>query len=200
MNDTSNDERMRILERIENGEISAAQGMALLEQLVAQPDVLQVDSIGAAPPPVDPDIARWKRWWMLPFAIGVGITVIAAALMLSAIQASGYGFWFYCLWLPFLAGVAVMALSWASRTSRWLHLRVNTGQDEWPRRIAFSFPIPVRLTAWLVRTISPYVPQLRNTALDEVILALDENTSDAAPFYVDVAEGERGERVQVYLG
>ena len=208
-------ERMYILERIERGEIDAAEGMRLLGQLTDSAGVDYRESVIVGPGAVagagtglDPDIEQWKRWWMVPFAVGVGIMACAALLMLSAIQASGYGFWFYCLWLPFLAGVVVMALAWGSRTARWLHVRVHTGQDEWPRNIAISFPIPIRFTAWLLRTISPYVsqyvPQLRDTALDELVLALNDTTSSQTPFYIDVVEGEEregaGERVQVYLG
>jgi hypothetical protein len=206
MSEIGDMERMRVLERIERGEISAADGMALLEALAARaaPVVVEPAYQAGGDSIIDPDIARFKRWWTLPFAIGTAIMVLAAMLMLPAIQAAGYGFWFYCLWLPSLLGVAVMAIAWASRTARWLHVRVQTGRAAgaraWPRRIAISFPIPVRFTAWLVRTISPHVPQLRNTALDELILALNDPTSSKAPLYVDVAEGEGGERIQVYLG
>jgi hypothetical protein len=207
MSDAADIERMRILERIERGEINAAEGMRLLDQLTDSMGPLPNEPVSDMPggaagsgAPLEEDIAQWKRWWMVPFAVGVGIMTVAALLMLSAIQASGYGFWFYCLWLPFLAGVAVMVLAWASRTARWLHLRVHTGQDEWPRNIAISFPIPIRFTAWLLRMISPYVPRLRDTALDELVLALNDTTSSQTPFYVDVAEGKGGERVQIYLG
>ena len=94
----------------------------------------------------------------------------------------------------------MIALAWGSRTSRWLHVRVNTGNTEWPHKIAISFPIPIRLTAWLLRTFVPKASQLRNTSLDELILALNENTSDSRPLYVDVTDGDKGERVQVFLG
>ena len=197
MSETDELERMHILERIERSEISAAQGMEQLEALAVKSELTGAPLVA---PVADADIARWKRWWSLPFAVGTVIMILAAMLMLTAIQASGYGFWFYCLWLPFLAGVGVMALAWASRTARWLHVRVNTGQTQWPRRIAISLPVPVRFTAWLLRTIGPHVPQLRNTALDELVLALNDTSTLQAPLYVDVAEGQGGERVQVYFG
>lgn len=201
---SSDDARMGILEQIERGEISAADGMQKLEQLAAESPIYErIDPVLAAtdaPPPLDPDIARWKRFWTLPFAIGIGMTALAALLMLSAIQASGYGFWFMCLWAPFLAGVVVMALAWASRSSHWLHLRIQTGREEWPRRIALSCPIPIHLTAWLLRRFGPNIPQLRHSALDELILVLNDNTSESRPLYIDVAEGERGEKAQVFIG
>jgi hypothetical protein len=203
MNDASDMERMRILERIERGEINAAEGMHLLGQLPAgagnvagEPIILPPDGAAAH----EPDLEQWKRWWAVPFTVGAVAAAFAGLLMLSAVQASGYGFWFACLWLPFLAGVAVMALAWASRTARWLHLRVDTGRDEWPRNIAISLPIPLRFTAWLLHELRPHVPPLHKTALDELVLALGDSSILATPLYVEVAEGAGGERVQVSIG
>jgi hypothetical protein len=208
MGEMTDMDRMKILERVERGEITAAEGMRLLELLGAGA-AAQASATIIDPPvpgerstgPTAAEIDQWKRWWMIPFSAGVVLTALAGMLMGSAIRASGYGFWFFCLWVPFALGVATIALSWASRTARWLHVRVDTGQAEWPRRIAISIPLPLRFTAWLLRVAGPHVPGLRDTALDELILALDETAPAArAPFYVDVAEGQRGERVQVFIG
>lgn len=203
--DEQNVERMKILERVEGGEISAQEGMRLLEELQSESRAWAEPVIISAPPmadaaPLDADIAKWKRWWVIPFMVGVALTTVTAVLMMSAIQASGYGFWFFCLWLPFAVSVALIALAWQSRTSRWLHVRVNTGQDEFPRRIAISFPLPVRLTAWALRTFGWRIPALRNTSVDELVLALNDATSSQRPLYVEVNDGEEGERVQLYFG
>lgn len=207
MTETPNGENMRILKQIESGELSVADAMQRLETMGANPAQKQMAqpsneyaSTYSQPAPIDPDIEKWKRWWTLPLAIGSGVTAPAALLMLSAIQASGYGFWFVCLWVPFTVGVVVMALAWASRTSRWLHVRVHTGKSEWPRRIALSFPIPIRLTAWALRIFGSRVPHLRHTSLDELILALGDSATPAHPLYIDVNEGDGGERVQVFIG
>jgi hypothetical protein len=120
--------------------------------------------------------------------------------MLWAYQASGLSFWFGCAWLPFLLGLAVMVMAWGSRTARWLHLRVQQRPGEWPRTIAFSFPLPLRLTAWFLRSFGPYIPQLKGTGVDEMILALGRTTGPTSPLLVEVEEGENGERVQIYIG
>lgn len=202
--DEQNVERMKILEQVEGGEISAQEGMRLLEQLQAshgeaEPVIIDAPEAPASAP-LDADIAKWKRWWIIPFMVGVALTTVSAVLMMSAIQASGYGFWFFCLWLPFALSVALIALAWQSRTSRWLHVRVNTGQDEFPRWIAISFPLPVRLTAWALRTFGWRIPALRNTSVDELVLALNDATSSQRPLYVEVNDGDDGERVQVFIG
>jgi hypothetical protein len=145
-----------------------------------------------------PDIEGWKRWWQIPLAIGVALIVLGSGLMASAVQASGIGFGFLCATLPLALGVVLAAAAWGSRSARWLHVRIRTGQASWPRAIAISIPIPIRLTAWALRTFRPDIPPLRGTSLDELILAL-ESTSADAPLYVEVDEGG-GERVQVFIG
>ena len=72
-------------------------------------------------------------------------------------------------------------------------------RDEWPRNIAISLPLPIRLTAWIVRIFRPHIPNMEGANIDEMILAL-EKTSPTAPLFVQVDEGEDGERVEVYIG
>jgi hypothetical protein len=194
-------ERMQILQMIEDGRVSAAEGLRLLDALggsagagSAAPEAPAQE----APPAVD--LERWRRWWMAPMWAGTGILLLGTLLMYGAYQAGGFGFWFACATLPFTLGVLVMALAGFSQTARWLHIRVNTGQDEWPRNIAISLPLPIGLTAWFLRTFGSRIPKLRETGVDELIMALGEHTSSKAPLYINVDEGQGGERVQVYIG
>ena len=131
--------------------------------------------------------------------IGISITVVSGLLMFLAYQSRGFGFWFACLWFPLLFGVVIMSLAAASRTTRWLHVRIHQEPGEWPQTIAISLPLPIRFAAWVMRIIKPYIHNMENTSLDEVILAL-EKTSPDEPFYVKVDEGESGEKVEVYIG
>jgi hypothetical protein len=228
MNDKN--ERIQILEMIENGTITASEGASLLKALEAD-DVVEdihvtgkdepesVVSEGDPFPPqsestaeplsgdliadtFDPEIEKWRRWWMIPLWIGVGITVIGGLLMAWAYQATGFSFWFGCSWLPFLLGIAVMAMAWSSRTARWLHLRVQQEPGEWPRTIAFSFPLPLRFAAWVMRTFGQFIPKVNETGVDfdQLIQVLENSTNSDTPFYVEVDEGENGEKVQIYIG
>jgi hypothetical protein len=220
-------ERLQVLEMIESGVISASEGARLLRALegdnTVQVRLTSKNEVGhsvepisgaeSAPDPIsnevspsiptqefDASIERWRRWWMIPLWIGVGITAIGGLLMFWAYQSTGLSFWFGCAWLPFLIGLAVIVMAWGSRTARWLHVRVQQASSEWPRTIAFSFPLPIRLAAWFVRTFGRFIPQLDRAGLDEMILALGQTTSKENPFYVEVNEGDTGERVQVYIG
>jgi hypothetical protein len=61
--------------------------------------------------------------------------------------------------------------------------------------------MPTRLAAWALRLAGPFVPQLKDRGFDDLILALADQTSAEAPFFIDVTEdAESGERVQLYFG
>lgn len=233
-------ERLRILEMIDKGLISASEGIQLLdalqgddedpstynESVVAQdqtaiqsepevapqlepvvvaeesPELAEESPVIETPssdPYIDSSIDKWKRWWWIPMWIGITVTVISGVLMFFAWQSGGFGFWFACSWFPFLLGVGIMALAWGSRTARWLHVRVHQQPGEWPQKIAISLPLPLRLTAWFFRTFGRYIPNLEHTNIDEIIMAL-EHTSADTPIYVEVDEGDDGERVEVFIG
>jgi hypothetical protein len=206
-------ERLKILEMIDQGVISAEEGYSLLQALddgeqyiddadgIANLEPIEIaDDHERAQPPDPEDIKKWKQWWFIPVWIGAGITVISGGLMYWAFRASGYGFWFACTWFPFLLGVMVLALGWSSQKTPWLHVRVHQKPGESPQKIAISFPIPIRLTAWFLRTFGHFIPNMDATGLDEIILALGDTSEEDIPFFVDVDEGEDGEKVQVFIG
>jgi len=206
---TTETERMRILQMIEDGQISAAEGLRLLDALGAPPageappagagaSAAGAASAAAAPP--DLNLDRWRRWWIVPMWVGTGVVFVSALLMYAAYQGSGFGFWFACATLPFLAGVAVMALAGFSQSAKWVHVRVKRNRGDGPRNIAISLPLPIKLTAWALRTFGHRIPNLKQTGVDEIVLALAEHTSAQTPFYVDVDQGASGEHVQVYIG
>lgn len=227
---SSRDERLQILEMIDSGVISAQEGARLLQSLEGVLDQDEVgegtfvdeqsletsalDQIdNSAPPPrdafgehsqtkqeFDAHIEKWRRWWMIPLWVGVGILIIGGLLMLWAYQVSGFSFWFGCAWVPFLLGLGVIILAWSTRTSRWLHLRVQQKPGERPQTIALSFPIPIRLTAWLLRMFRNKIPGLGKSGIDELVLAMGSSTNPETPFFIEVDEGEDGERVQIYIG
>lgn len=233
--------RMKILEMIENGSISAKEGLRLIEALNGAgeegtlPDSsagdVQVDPIETTggeestftdqaqgtdaetstgsteeetpkfkTAPLPEDVEKWKRWWMVPMWVGVGVLVLAAVWMYAAYANSGIGFWFVCAWFPFLFGVGLVALSYGSRRSRWLHLRVDQKPGERPQHIAISMPLPIGLASWFMRSFGHMIPDLKDKHIDEMLQAVSDNTNAENPLYVEVDEGENGEKVKVYIG
>ena len=196
-------DRMQILGMIEAGEISAEEGARRLQEQKA--DLLEGED---DPPPAEArrapriseeDMEKWKRWWTIPLWVGLGIVILSGMWMNAAYQSSGVGFWFYCSWLPLLLGVLLMLIAGQSRTGRWLHVRVRQAPGNSPQNVAVSIPLPIRFTAWALRTFGQFITPLKRTSVDELILALEESTKET-PFYVQVDEGENGEQVEVFIG
>ena len=161
------------------------------------PEIL-VDKPAAGLPP---DAEKWRRWWVIPLWIGVGLTVLGGVLLYAAVQAaSGVNFWFFCASVPFTLGLLAIILAWQSRTSPWLHLRVQQAPGESPQRIAISLPLPIRPAAWFLRTFGHRIPAMKEQALDEVILAVGKNATPENPIYIQVDEGDDGEKVEIYIG
>ena len=165
------------------------------------PDTQPTQEADLPPRPIDaPHTLSWRRWMMIPLWTGVVVTVLGGVLMYTTWMTSkGLSFWFACAWVPFLAGIGLIVLAWGGRSVRWMHIHIQQKTGEWPQSIAISLPLPLKFLAWLMRTFGNRIPNVKGKGVDELILAL-ENTSADAPFYLDVDEGEDGERVQVIIG
>ncbi len=181
------DDRMRILERLESGEIGVAEAVRLLET-----------GAGPTPYPAVPVVLpAWvRRLWHLVFWPGVALLLGGGLLLAHYYAGPGATGSLITGWVLFAPGVLVTALgAWLQR-AHWFSVRV---QGHGQRRITLAFPLPLRPLAWLLRVIGPFVPQLRGTGVDEVLLALRDELQQGRPFTVDVNEGDSGERVQVYF-
>ena len=136
------------------------------------------------------------HFWLYPLWAGVAIIVLGAVLLYAVYSASASVWLSLCGWPVFALGVLVTATAWWLRTARWVHVRV-TGKEN----VTISLPLPLKLTAWVVKVARPFVPQFKDTGVDEVILGLGDTLSkDGQPIYVDVNDDESGEHVQVYIG
>ncbi len=241
------EERMRILEMIEQGRISADEGLGLIQALNAAADrvddrkqeaepqdfefempskegeLLTIrkpsqevlppelydagqDKPEAIPESTSPDFVsaqasrKWKRWWIIPLFIGMGIALFGGLFMFLAQQSSGIGFWFLCASIPFMIGLILIVLSVQSRKMPWLHLRIQQPPGETPERINFSFPLPVNFGAWVLRTFGRWIPGMRDQNWDQILLALGQTANSDAPLIIQVDEPETGEKVEIFIG
>ena len=162
------------------------------EVLVGEP----VTGASALPPGAD----KWKKWWTVPVWVGTAIAVLGSMLMYTVYLSRGMGFWFLCSTLPFAVGLLLMIIGVQSRSAKWLHLRIQQEPGASPQKIAISFPLPIRFSAWFFRTFGQFIPNLDGMAVDQIILALDQTTTPENPVYISVDEGERGSKVDIYIG
>jgi hypothetical protein len=100
--------------------------------------------------------ARARRFAMVPLGIGVVLTILASYWLFVLVQASNYGFWFVCAWVPLLLGVLMVALSAGGMDARWLYVNVDQEPGQRPQHITLGFPIPLGLLGWCLRTLAVY--------------------------------------------
>ncbi len=210
-NAMTDQERAHVLKMIEEGKITPEEGLILMRALKNLPEDQAADEPPAdeAQTPssrleVDPRIARIKstasRLWQIPLWIGIGVTILSALGMYAILQGPGMNFWFYCLILPLLLGVAAIVAAAGSRTARWIFVDVHQKPGNHPQRIFLGFPLPLKLTAWFLRNFGHNIPDLKKTNVDEIIQVIETGFSGDEPLVVNVDEGDKGERVQVYIG
>jgi hypothetical protein len=221
-------ERQQVLKMIENGTITPEDGLKLMHSLDQNPtDEEAQENTAETPAPesssgeekksvainveksnfeADPRISKVKstvsRLWHIPLWIGLIITILSAWGMYSLQVASKMNFWFFCLIVPLLAGVVLMAAALGSRKARWLFVDVSQKPGEKPSRIFLGFPLPLKTAAWLLRTFGNFIPPLKHSTMkvDDMVDLIETGISSDQPLVVNVDEGEEGERVKVYIG
>lgn len=205
------DSYLKVLQMIQDGTITAEEGERLLEALGERPAELPApDRPADAPGPEEEVVVRmvpqqappsgaprwWRRAWV--YVLAGGVALLAAGGIWTGWLArgnAGLG-WLGCTVPLLILGTAVVLLAWWARVARWLHLRVRDGDKD----IRISIPLPLRLAAWVLRVIRPWVPQLRETAVDELIMAMAEEPTRGNILSVEVNDDEDDEEVKIYIG
>jgi polyhydroxyalkanoate synthesis regulator phasin len=214
-----NQAERKVLDMVEQGQISAEEGLRLINAMDGQSEqpsestdyeassadreLVEIKAEEAASRPQIPQeeldrMKHLKRWWILPFAIGLLITTLGAIWMYMGYTAKGFGFGFWLAWIPFLLGILITAVSYQSSHGVWLHVRIKQKPGESPQRIVISLPIPLGLTRWVVTTFGDRIPGLKDQPVSEYSEIL-KSISPEDPFYVHVDEGN-GEEVEVFIG
>jgi hypothetical protein len=213
----SSEERKKILQMVEEGKISAEQAASLMRALEEDSAEARVEVLEAGTSASNEradashfeDVkSRARRFAMIPLWVGVFISVVSAWAIYAVQQAAGVNFWFFCLLVPLLFGVLLIALGAGGQSSKWLYVNVDRrNAQDWPRNITLGFPLPFGLTAWFLRNFGHYIHGMKNTSeavpwtnVDEIIQILDATGKSEAPLIINANDSEDGEHVQVYIG
>lgn len=205
------EERLKILQLIADGTITAEEGAALLDSLESVsaedteanietvPVVLVPQTSEILSPPVrlqdqSPPRPGWAKYWF--YALGLGAFLASLGFSFTVLIVAGQVYWawiFLTLSALFLGGLLCLC-GWLIRTSAWLHIRIeNEGTS-----FNLSLPLPLGWIAWLVRIARPFVPQLRELAADDLLETLVASATEEG-FNIEVQE-ESGEHVLLYYG
>ena len=205
----------KILDMVEQGQISADDGLRLMnamgqgsepqpdgasvaEEVVYEPEFVSESKSSHISQEEVSRMKRLKRWWVLPFGIGLVILLLGAIWMSMGYQEAGFGLGFWLSWIPFLLGIFIVANSVHTSKSVWFHLKVRQQPGEKPERIMISLPLPLNLAKWFFTTFGDKITGLKDRSIGDIPTIL-ENLSPDEPFYVHVND-EDGEEVEIYIG
>ena len=194
------EERKKILEMVESKQVSPEQGAALLK-LVSEPDEKEAEPAEQVPPVEEARVVAGRElarpFWMYPLGGGLVLLLVGGTVVTTMHQQQRVNAWTWlCGWIPLFVGLSVVTLAAWARTAHWVHLRVR----DHGQHIALSLPLPLGLAAVAMRVARPFVPQLRDTAVDEAILALREGLQGNEDITIDVQDDEEGESVHIDFG
>jgi hypothetical protein len=223
----TSEERQKILQMISTGKITAEEGTRLLNALSgnSQPDQPTppeqpliappadrveepiIDEPAQAPtvegevidppPPIDVLMPDTQHWWQVPFWIGLTVLIAGAFIVAGAISGGAWCLVMLC-GLPLLfLGVIGIIVAWFAHNGPWVHIRVKHKR---PGEHNVNISVPLDLGVVAVRVAEPFVPQMRNTGVDDVIVSLKNNVRGDQPVIIDVNDDEDGEHVQVIVG
>ena len=208
----SSEERKKILQMVEEGKISAEEAASLMRALDEDSAEEQVEVYDAetdsgfegsesSAPEFEEVKARALRFAAIPLWIGIAIAVLSAWGIFAIQQNAGINFWFFCLMFPLMLGVLLIAIGSAGQGSKWLYVNVDRRYaDDWPKNITLGFPLPLGLTAWVMRTFGYNFGGMNKAQVDGIIEVLSATGKSDAPFIVNVDDDDDGDRVQVYIG
>ena len=210
----SSEERKKILQMVEGGKISAEDAARLMraldEDAESEMDEAEVEVIEsradssyerAAAPVFDKIKARARRFSLIPLWAGVAVTVLSAWIIYSIQQNAGVNFWFYCMTLPLMFGVLLIALGAGGRTSRWIYVDVD--RRDWepgdgPKHITLGFPIPFGLVAWFFDTFGHTINGMTKGKVEGIVQMMHATRNSSEPLMINVDDDDA--HVQVYIG
>lgn len=179
----STSESEEILKSLEDGHIDVGEALRRLDP---------PEEVESTQPLQRPKL--WRIWWAICFGSGIGLAVMAAGV------ATLGGWWWLAAGPAGLAAVLLVLLGVLSADAPWLQVQIDTGSESWPRVIKLGLPLPLRPAAWILRHWPGHKGALSATALDELILSLEDDLKGGEPLVIDVHEGPGGERVRLHIG
>lgn len=213
----SSEERKKILQMVAEGKISAEEAASLMRALdddaeTSEPEEVEAEiEVFEAPashsyerteaPEFEKIKARARRFSLIPLWTGVVITVFSAWLIYAIQQSAGTNFWFYCMTLPLLLGVLLIALGAGGRTSRWIYVDVDRRDarpGDGPRHITLGFPIPLGFVAWFFETFGHNIQGMSKGRAQGIVEMMKATRDSNEPLMINVDDDDA--HVQVYIG
>ena len=181
-------EQMRILEKIESGEIGVAEGARLL----GSSDGGAATAKGDHERPGWADVVQQVVFWV-GLALLVGGSTLVASFYIGWLARG----WQVTGWVFFVLGVLDLVMAWWLQRATWLSVRVQSRDGD---NVSIDLPLPLGVAELGVRLCAPFVPELRESGVSEMISVAREELRQGEPLVIEVDDTEGGDHVRVSIG
>lgn len=200
--------RLEILKKVENGEISLDVASKLLADIEQSGEINE----SIVPPTFDnneadfpkPEKIKKPAWanifWIIPIFLGVLLTIFSSTWLYQNYESSGLGFKFWLTWIPFLIGVFLIYLGWALQRAKWIHVNIKQPEGKSPRRIFIALPLPLQFLGLFLKIFKGKIPSGTSSFdFEELMDTIEKQITKDEPLFLDVND-EDGTKVEVYIG
>lgn len=209
------EDRLAILQQLERGELSKEEASRLLTLLdsgeaspltttpsspvgteAGEPEHESEEVNEQSAPPQRSHLR--SELWLIPFVLGLLLTLSAAIWMAQGWAAAAFGWGFWLSFIPLGLGVALMWLGWETRQARWLHLRVRQAPGKRPRLIAFSLPLPAGLLRWGMARSRGLAGNEKMQNVAQFVEEMNDAVAKDGPMHIFVDE-KNGDKVEIWI-
>jgi hypothetical protein len=202
---TSDEQKLEILRKVENGTLSIEEGsdlIAILEKTgkkQAEPEIL--DPI----PPMEPIEKHeasgcWKAAWSMILVGGAILAALSAYWVYLGYKSHGLSWGFWLSWIPMVIGVILMIFGWALMESPWMHVRVRSKNQYKPGTYIFSVPVPFNIARWVMERFGQYIPEkVKKEEIMDVLDQAEASIKNGEPFKVQVDDDKDGSKVDIFI-
>ena len=204
---TSEENKLEILRKVEDGTLSVEEGsdlLGILEQ--SEKDQRSSESVDpSVVPPTQPEPKHevsgcWKAFWSMFLVVGAILTGFSAYWITLGYERHGFGWGFWLSWIPLLIGVGLSIFGWALMISPWMHVRVKSKESGRNQVFIFSMPVPFNIAHWVVDHFGRYFPENVNPA--EILNILNQaelSIQKGEPFQVQVEDDHENSQVDISI-
>ena len=192
------DSPMDVLAALETGKISADQaaeklGSGVKAQHISENHVSRVDIIDSK------QRFNSDAIWIGGLITGLVALFLSVQWMSSRFSGTaGMDFWFFVAWIPFFLGLLLIVISWVSKNSPWLKIRIHSKDGGESLRFNFGFPFPKGLIIWGIRQSEKIVGKGMSSNEFEALFEKLERGKLEEPIVIHVDDDD--DNIEIIIG
>ena len=200
---TTDDRKLEILRKVEEGTLSVEEGSDLIGML----DRVEVEPQQPIPDAENESAGKheasgcWKAAWSMILVGGAILAGFSAYWMYQGYRNNGFSWGFWLSWIPMFIGVVLMIFGWALMESPWMHVNVRSKEQSHTSVIVFSMPVPFNVFRWVMQNFGHFMPeQVQAQDVLEMIDQAEASIKRGEPFHVQVDDEKDGSKVDISIG